>query len=41
MRSLLIPEPPKKDYIKEHLRLVTIEVAAKQERLGKYAKEKP
>ena len=30
---------PEKDYIKEHLRLVTIEVEAKQERLGKYAKE--
>ena len=31
--------PPKKDYIKEHLRLVTIEVEAKQKRLGLWTKE--
>ena len=29
-----------KDYIKEHLRLVTIEVEAKRERLEKYEREK-
>ena len=30
-----------KDYIKEHLRLVTIEVEAKRERLEKYERGEP
>ena len=32
-------EMSEKDYIKEHLRLVTIEVEAKRERLEKFNKE--